>query len=192
MTDQYPPSERTLAEIEADMNDPDAWEDVPSPRPPTGRRRRQGPQRRGIHGRALYAALALLVIVAVAVVAVACQGEDDPSTTAAGVQKVPPSAAVAPSTAPAVVADLPEGSFLGDVPDDRPYVVGLEITPGEYRSAGSIDPGTLGTWERYRFDSKTNGLVMRANGTSDSARTVTLRAGDTFITRGFQPWHKVP
>jgi len=72
---------------------------------------------------------------------------------------------------------------------DGIYLVGPDIAPGTYRSAGPLDG--FGYWARLSDTSGTlDGII--ANGNPSGPTVVTIRASDkAFETTGMQDWKKI-
>lgn len=133
---------------------------------------------------AWYAIAAVFFALTVAILVL--KQPDPVPRTAAGAPVVPSTPTITVQ-APPPPGDLPEGAFAGD---DREqfYVVGLEVDPGTYTSAGPVDPEVAGRWEVYRSPS----WSRDRDGTSVGPVTVELRRGQVFHTAGFKPWHRGP
>ncbi|MFJ5831441.1 hypothetical protein [Streptomyces sp. NPDC093089] len=138
-------------------------------------------------------------------------GKDDSGS------RPPASATVAPDTAetgtgttsetetatetapPARTTPPPAGRTTGntkaaaqEIPGDGTFLVGQEVRPGTYRSAGPADP-TLPNcyWARLKGTSGDIEEVL-ANGSGKGQATVTIRGTDkAFQTSGCQTWKRI-
>ena len=148
---------------------------APQQAAPAPRRRRRWPW--------VVGGIALLLVI----IAMAGGGHAPAPTTSASPA---PSAASAPSSAPvAEPSTAPAGPATSF--GDGTHVVGQDIEPGTYRTAGPAT-GSFGTcyWSRLRNTSgELDGII--ANGLPTGPATVTIRSGDAaFETTGCQTWIK--
>lgn len=98
---------------------------------------------------------------------------------------------VAPAPAPAEANTL-AGPTGTTVAGDGRHVVGVDVAPGTYRSAGPPSGDGGCSWSRRTTSSRGTEAVV-ASGVSRGPATVTIRRGDTaFVTRGCAPWTRQP
>jgi len=72
------------------------------------------------------------------------------------------------------------------------YVVGTDIQPGSYRTAGRVDSGFPHCYWSRNLDASGEVDSIVANSTTDGPTTVTVKPTDgAFHTSGCQPWTKV-
>ncbi|GAA4784300.1 hypothetical protein GCM10023200_17400 [Actinomycetospora chlora] len=101
----------------------------------------------------------------------------------------PAAASAAPSAAAPAQVTPPSGPATSF--GDGTHVVGEDIEPGTYRTAGPADGGMgMCYWSRLRNTSgELDGII--ANGVPTGPSTVTIRSGDAaFETTGCQTWTK--
>lgn len=111
----------------------------------------------------------VLVIVVAAVIGATANSEPTGEAT--------PTASPTP-TPPQPVPSNPRSKFGTGL-----VVVGIDIRPGTYRTAGpSGTPGCY--WSRYT----TGGISMIDNGVISGAGTITVNAGEMIETAGCRPW----
>jgi hypothetical protein len=93
----------------------------------------------------------------------------------------------APATSAPPVASSPATSF-----GEGTYVVGTDIAPGTYRTAGPASDGSGSCyWEREKNTSGDFGSII-ANNLGRGPATVTISRSDgAFKTTGCDTWHKV-
>ncbi|MFH0515916.1 hypothetical protein ACHBTE_01900 [Streptomyces sp. M41] len=79
----------------------------------------------------------------------------------------------------------------GEIPGDGTYVVGSDIEPGTYRTAGPQDTAIPNCyWARLRGTSGEFNEII-ANGNTAGPTTVTIASGDeAFQTTGCQTWKR--
>lgn len=106
----------------------------------------------------------------------------------AAVPAVPalPTVQSAPAAAPVAPAQAPKA---GTIPGNGTYVVGTDIQPGTYKSAG---PASVICYYARLKDTSGDFQSIISNNTSQGAATVTIAASDgAFETTGCQTWTKV-
>ncbi|MFJ8668278.1 hypothetical protein [Streptomyces sp. NPDC093600] len=128
-------------------------------------------------------------------IGLAGKGEDEnpppPATTAAptapGQSRIPERS---PERAP-TPGDTSTASG-GEIPGEGTFLVGEEIEPGTYRSAGGADESFPSCyWARLRGTTGNPDEVI-ANHASKGQTTVTILASDrAFLTQGCKPWSKI-
>jgi hypothetical protein len=102
--------------------------------------------------------------------------------SAGHVSAQPSSEEPAPPTNPSAAAAPPAGPKT-TIDADGTYVVGTDIVPGNYSSAGPTPDGGACYWKR------TNGDALVDNSLTKKPAVVQISAGDTaFTTSDCQPW----
>lgn len=125
-------------------------------------------------------------------IGIGAAGKSAPSTTTAGQVSAP--VAQPPAFAQAPVAQAPEEQPVPVVPQGitaGTYLVGSDIQPGTYKSAGT--DGTAGScyWAREKDTSGVLGSII-ANNLASGPSVVTIKPTDgAFETTGCSPWVKI-
>ncbi|MCX5409304.1 hypothetical protein OHA37_36300 [Streptomyces sp. NBC_00335] len=112
------------------------------------------------------------------------------TVTATGTAALP--ARQAPTSTPTPTPSTVEKAPAGEIPGDGTYVVGKDIRPGTYRTAGAEEDDAFPNcyWARL---SGTSGELKEiiANDNSEGPTTVTISAADkAFKTTGCQTWKR--
>ncbi|GGY57809.1 hypothetical protein [Streptomyces omiyaensis] len=107
----------------------------------------------------------------------------------------PPAEASAAASAAGTTDTTPEatrtpaGATRDGIPGDGTFLVGEEVTPGTYRSAGPA--GSSCYWARLAGTTGDSGEII-ANGATEGQATVTVLAGDeAFQSTGCQDWKRI-
>lgn len=105
----------------------------------------------------------------------------------------PPSTHATSASVPqAVPAPMPAPTPAGpkdSISSDGTYVIGVDIQPGVYRSAGTASEGSTCYWKRL---SSLNTSDIIDNNDSSGPQTVEIKSTDkAFVTERCQPWTKV-
>ncbi|MGV0810090.1 hypothetical protein [Mycolicibacterium setense] len=91
----------------------------------------------------------------------------------------------APAAPPAVPAGAPAPAASGVIDHDGLFIVGTDVQPGNYASAGPVEGGTC-YWKRM---ADLHGGDIIDNAFSKKPQVITIEATDkAFKTSGCQPW----
>ncbi|MET9952450.1 hypothetical protein ABZ135_13010 [Streptomyces sp. NPDC006339] len=116
-----------------------------------------------------------------------------PDSTTAGPQ-TPPPASTPSQTAPARTPAEQRGTTKAtaqEIPGDGTFLVGSEVQPGTYRSAGPADGLADCYWARLKGTTGELGDIV-ANHAGKGPATVTILATDkAFQTSGCQTWKRL-
>lgn len=130
----------------------------------------------------------LVAIATAAIAATACSGITAATKTSTVTATVISTVVAAPSTTEPPTPSGPKTTIA----TDGTFIVGTDIAPGTYKTAGPTAGMSFCSWSRLR-DLKNNGLDSTiANGNEPGQGFVTIEPTDmAFYSQYCQPWQKI-
>jgi hypothetical protein len=116
-----------------------------------------------------------------------------PAVTATAAAKAAAPAPAKTAARPKTPTTKPAGTTAASpakISGDGEYLVGQDIRPGTYKTAGPGNDSPLCYWERDKDSSGDFGSIIANDNLSGSGR-VTVNKGEVFKTQGCQDWTKV-
>lgn len=175
------------------MNGNDARQGQPEPsKPGQGPQQPTKPSGRWKMGLLTHTVAALVGLVVGLPIGLAQTGGDDTTTPSPTVTKTVTETAPGTATQTASPQETEPNGPASKIPGDGVFLVGEDIKPGTYRTAGPAEDSAIDNcyWERAKDASGEVGSIIANDNTKGPGR-VTVNQGEVFKTNGCEDWELV-